>query len=355
MRLARPLAVAALACTFSVVAAVPVASAQSLLYRPPNLGGTWVPAGGVLQFNFLHRFSVSSAATNNVVTNYPTFTFALGLGRRIGLGTRFATRSLVGTGGGSNEFELFGRLGLGKQEGANGLTLAITPAYNTAAQSVDGELSLDLTRGPVTLSVAARAMSKALGGADARLGLAGGASLRVNEYIALDGDVATLLDAGIDAAWSGGISFLIPGSPHTFSLHASNSTSTTTQGASIGVNSVTYGFEFTIPIHFSRFAPWFSRRDRAVPYTGPMMNAAAEVAMGDYHYTADSVAITAGQTVRWVNRDPVAHTVTFDSSDVTSSGDVPHHGTFAAKFDRPGVYRYHCVPHPMMKGVVVVK
>ena len=350
MRLARLLAFAVLA-----VSAVPVASAQSLLYRPPNLGGTWVPAGGVLQFNFLHRFSVSDAATNNVVTNYPTFTFALGLGHRIGLGTRFATRSLVGTGGGSNEFELFGRLGLGKQEGANGLTLAITPAYNTAAQSIDGELSLDLTQGPLTLSVAGRAMSEASGNLGARVGLAGGVSFRVNDYIALDGDVATLLDSGRRAAGSAGISFLIPGSPHTFSLHASNSNSTTIQGASFGLGSVTYGFEFTIPFHLSRFAPWFSSRARAVPVNGPMMNAAAEVAMREFRYTGDSVVIAAGQSVRWVNQDPVAHTVTFESADVPSSGDVPRHGTFAATFDRPGVYRYHCAPHPEMKGVVVVQ
>src|SRR2546430_2907061 len=33
--------------------------AQSPLDRSPNMGGTWVPDAGVVQFNFLHRFYVT--------------------------------------------------------------------------------------------------------------------------------------------------------------------------------------------------------------------------------------------------------------------------------------------------------
>ena len=353
MRAVRPCFLAFLAGTFSAVsAAVPAhVAAQSLLYRPPNLGGTWVPAGGVLQFNFLHRFSISESP-NYVVTNYPTFTFALGLGRRIALGTRFATRSPVGSGSSSNEFEFYGRMAFGAEEGKNGLAIAVTPAYNSAAESIDGELGLDLTRGPITLSVAGRGMSQALGGPDARFGAAGGVSLRLNDYIALDGDIATLFDAGLDAAWSAGLSFLIPGSPHTFSLHAGNAASTTIQGASFGVGAITYGFEFTIPIHFSRFAPWFGKK--AVP-TPSVNAAAAQVEMREYRFGTDSVVINAGQSVGWINHDEVVHTVTFDAAGAQSSGDIAKSGTYVATFAKPGVYRYHCAPHPMMKGVVVVK
>ena len=53
-------------------------SAQSLLFRSPNLAGTWVPEPGVVQFNFLHRFYVSPAPTKSV-QNFPTFTVAVGL------------------------------------------------------------------------------------------------------------------------------------------------------------------------------------------------------------------------------------------------------------------------------------
>jgi plastocyanin len=29
--------------------------------------------------------------------------------------------------------------------------------------------------------------------------------------------------------------------------------------------------------------------------------------------------------------------------------------SWSRKFDKPGVYAYHCVPHPWMKGTIVVK
>ena len=58
--------------------------AQSLLFRSPNLAGTWVPEAGVVQFNFLHRFYVGGAPTHSVV-NFPTFTLAVGLPAHLGL------------------------------------------------------------------------------------------------------------------------------------------------------------------------------------------------------------------------------------------------------------------------------
>src|SRR3989449_7104781 len=49
----------------ALAAAAPL-RAQSLLYRPPNLGGTWVPDGGVVQFNFVHRFYVTPGPSHSV-------------------------------------------------------------------------------------------------------------------------------------------------------------------------------------------------------------------------------------------------------------------------------------------------
>jgi plastocyanin len=120
---------------------------------------------------------------------------------------------------------------------------------------------------------------------------------------------------------------------------------------------VAYGFEFTIPIHFSRFAPWF-HKSRAQGYQlvdGPMMNAAATVPMKAMKFAVDSVEIRAGQSVRWVNNDFVDHTVTFEQPGPTSSNMIATNRSFVATFERPGVYRYHCTPHPDMKGVVVVR
>src|SRR2546426_12496052 len=97
-----------------VLAAAPAGTplaAQSLLYRGPNMGGTWVPDAGVVQFNFLHRFYVFPGPTH-FVENHPTFTLAAGFGHGMTLGGRFATKSLAGTGAGaqsSNETEVYAR------------------------------------------------------------------------------------------------------------------------------------------------------------------------------------------------------------------------------------------------------
>ncbi len=335
--------------------------AQSLLYRPSNLGGTWVTDPGVVQFNFLHRFYVSPAPSHSVV-NFPTFTLTAGLGHQVDLGTRFATRSvLVGTGNAaqtSNETELYGRWRMLGAEGKPGFAVALTPAYNFLAKSADGELSVDWTQSALTLHGAARVMSRRLGesgtGATA---FAGGFNARLNQYIGVSADVGSFVSPTVRAAWSAAIDVLIPGSPHTFSLQASNATSATIQGASEGVTSpksVLYGFEFTIPIHLKRFAPWFHGEPKTAVPSAAAAGVAADVRMAVYKFGTDSVTITAGQAIRWINDDPVEHTITFDGTE-PGSPPVPHNGTFIHRFEKTGRYTYHCTPHPFMKGVVIVK
>ena len=319
---------------------------QASLDRPPNLLGTWVPAPAVLQFNFLHRFYVSPGPSRSVL-NFPTFTFALGLPP-----------------GKTNEIEVFARWRV-LSGGPSPIAVAVTPAWDGSSKSVNGELSVDWTRRHLTLSGAVRGMTQPFGAKPAKAALAGGAVLRLNNYVALGGDVASILspDSTEKAAWSAGLLFVIPGSPHTFSLHASNVMVNTTEGSSrrgsfFGLAKVVYGFEFTIPIHFARFAPWFHGNPKpavvgnaAPSATGPV---AAEVRVGGYRFTADSVVIAAGQTVRWVNADFVEHTITFDGGEPGSPLISPN-ATWAHRFDRPGRYTYHCTPHPFMTGVVVVR
>lgn len=339
--------------------------AQSLLYRPPDLGGTWVAEPGVVQFNFLHRFYVSPGTSGHFVVNYPTFTFAAGLGHQIDFGVRFATRSIVGIGdtaGSSNETELNARWRIVGAEGQPGFAVAVTPAYNFLAKSADGEIGVDWTSGPLTIHGAARAMSRRLGqsgrGAAA---FAGGFNVRLTPYIGVSADAGSFVSPTVKAAWSAAIDFLIPGSPHTFSLQASNAASATIQGASqaavppLGISNVLYGFEFTIPIHLKRFAPWLHGSPSLVSLGAPAGTAvAAEVRMGALKFGVDTVRIAAGQAIRWTNTDPVDHTVTFDRLDA-SSPPIPQNGQYVHRFDTAGTYTYHCTPHPFMKGVVVVR
>jgi plastocyanin len=349
----------------AVVSAAAPLGAQSLLYRPPNLGGTWVTDAGVVQFNFLHRFYVSPAPSHFVV-NYPTFTLAAGLGHQVDLGARFATRSIVGVGSGAqstNETELYGRWRVHGAEGQPGFAVAVTPAYNFLAKSVDGELGVDWTRGALTLHGAARGVSRRLGqSGNSAAAFAGGFNARLNPYVGVSADVGSFVSPTVRAAWSAAINFLIPGSPHTFSLQASNATSATIQGASEGVSrplvlsNVLYGFEFTIPIHLKRFTPWFHGRPKPVALGGAAgATIAAEVRMDTYKFKGDTITIAAGQAVRWINADPAEHTVTFDSAAEPGSPVIPPNGSYVQRFDKPGTYRYHCTPHPFMKGVIVVR
>jgi plastocyanin len=327
--------------------------AQSTLFRPPNLGGTWTPDPGVVQFDFIHRFYVGPSAGGNKVTNFPTFTLALGLARQIAVGVHYGTNSQVQGAIRPNETEVYARWRLIGGEGQPGFAFSVEPAYNFAARSADGELSLEYTRGRLTLFGAARGMSKAFGLDTARVALGGGFAARLTDYIGISADVGGLVSPSMKKAWGVAINLAIPGSPHTFSIEASNASTSTIQGNSVGFSQMLYGFEFTIPLHLSRFRPWFhgSPSQPGATASGPG-SVAGEVRMVQLKYAPDSIAISAGQTVTWVNRDSLDHTVTFegDSAAVT----IAPNSAFSRRFDTPGVYPYHCTPHPFMRGVVVV-
>ena len=332
-------------------------SAQSLLYRSPNLSGSWVPEAGVLQFNFLHRFYVSPGNAKSV-TNFPTFTLAVGLPGHTALGLHYATRSELSSTF-SNEVELYARW----RRQAGPIAVSVTPAYNLAAKSLDGEVGVDWTRGPLTLLAAARGMAHAYRVDTARLALAGGVVLRLNAYVGLTADAASLLAKrpGEQVAWSAGIVFAIPNSPHTFSLHASNADVNSIEGASRRspllagfTKKPLYGFEFTIPLHLSRFGAWFHRSQSAAVAGDASAPVGATITIAAMKFPADTIVITAGQAVRWNNTDPLGHTITFDGGEPGSALINPG-SAFVHRFDRPGTYAYHCTPHPFMKGVIVVR
>ena len=331
--------------------------AQSLLYRSPNLAGTWVPEPDVVQFNFLHRFYVFPSSSGHFVVNSPTFTLSTGVTHRVAVGTWFATRSPAGLGrsaASTNETEVFARWrAFGGPEGTAGFHVSVTPAYSMLAKSVDGELGLDYTIGAFTVEGAARYAQKPLGVSKGRAAFAGGAVARLSRYIAVSADVGSFVSPTVRAAWSAGIQVLIPNSPHTFAFEVSNTTASTIQGNSIGSSQRLYGFEFTIPIHLRRFAPWFHKGSSKV--TGALdAPVGATVTIGAMKFPTDTVVVSVGQAVRWNNIDPLGHTVTFDNGEPGSALIDPN-GSYVRRFDHAGTFTYHCTPHPFMKGVVVVK
>ena len=315
------------------------AAAQSMLERTPNLSGGWLGSTGTLQFNFLHRFSVSDPPARKV-SNTPTFLLSYRLPVPLLIGMNYSTNSDVAPAL-PNEWEVFARYA---RFGG-----AVQLGYNEAARSADGEVTLGRTLGPVRLLAVGRFLSNGYASDTARYAIGGGATVRLHRWIALAGDFATLLDRrpGEKAAWGAALQLAIPYSPHTFSLQVSNTTTATLQGASRGVDKVRGGFEFTIPFTLSRY---FGRRAKGA---GEAVSGTS-VEMRGMAFTPMRIEVSAGATVEWTNRDQLAHTITADDGS-WDSGPIAAGATWRHTFDRAGTYAFHCTPHPFMTGVVVVK
>lgn len=67
-----------------------------------------------------------------------------------------------------------------------------------------------------------------------------------------------------------------------------------------------------------------------------------------------TVVIGVNNTVTWMNKDIVIHTVTATDKSF-DSGNISPGGSFTFTFTTPGTYAYYCVYHNWMKGTVVVK
>jgi hypothetical protein len=228
--------------------------AQSLLQRTPNLSGAWVGPPGQLQMTMVHRFRVTSGQVR-VVSVAPTLFAGTVLPGEILAGVNYSSASIVSPRT-PNEFEFLARRKILSGADGSPLDLGITAGYNTAGRSADAELSVSGEVGRLRVLTVARGFTSPYDGEDARGALGVGAVLRLGPRSALVGDLTGLLDLDRDEgerlAWSVGIHVQVPVSPHTLSIHASNAVTTTLEGASLGTSRTRYGFEFTVPLTFSR-------------------------------------------------------------------------------------------------------
>ncbi|MDX6648127.1 MAG: hypothetical protein QOJ97_78 [Solirubrobacteraceae bacterium] len=92
--------------------------------------------------------------------------------------------------------------------------------------------------------------------------------------------------------------------------------------------------------------------------SAPSGNADANVVqvdMKDIKFVPATVTAKVGQTVKWTNSDPVAHTVTAKSGSDVDSGTIGPNQTFSTKFAKAGRVDYVCSIHPNQTGTVIVK
>ena len=395
-----------------------LASAQSLLDRTPNISGNWVGAPGTLYFHFIHRFSVTDAPQRKV-GNVPTFLVGSGLPKRFFAGFNYSTNSTLAPNF-PNEWEVFARWAPLAEDFGAPVDIGGQVGYNNAADGIDGELSIAKRLGIIRVIAAGRALSDPLEEGNTRFAVAGGATLRLGQYVALAGDIGSMTDRDSteNVSWSAGVHIAIPLTPHTFSIHASNASISTLQGASRGLDDVRYGFEFTIPLTLRRY---FGKRDEpvadtAVSTTGALVDTPVEVkpvetavappaaavdstpapveakpapvtsapvtsapvtapaakpattpkpaaprqaarvrrtTIKNISYLQPRITVTVGTTVEWTNSDPLPHTVTANDKSF-NSGLIQPGKTYRHTFTKAGTFNYYCVPHPFMKGVIVV-
>jgi amicyanin len=267
-------AISSLRARFAVLSLIllpSLASGQSLLDRSSNVSGDWVGVPGTLYFHFVHRFTASDAPQRKV-SNVPTFLLGAGLPKRFLAGFNYSTNSTLAPNF-PNEWELFARWSPFAEDLGRPFDLGAQVGYNNAADGVDGEVSIAKRLGIARVIVAGRALSDPLESGNVHVAVASGATVRLGQYFALAGDIASLTDRDSTerVAWSAGLHLAIPLTPHTLSLHATNAPVGTLQGQSHGSEGVRYGFEFTIPLTLRRY---FGRRAES-PAPDTVVSAAA--------------------------------------------------------------------------------
>ncbi|HEX2251360.1 MAG TPA: cupredoxin family copper-binding protein [Gemmatimonadales bacterium] len=333
-----------------------VGVAQTVLERSPNLAGAWTGASGVLHFNFLHRFSISSAPERKV-TSTPTFLLAAGLPYRTLAGVHYATNSELSPRY-PNEWELFGRFAAVDQETGAPVDASIQVGYNLAAEGLDGEAAVARRQGALRVLAAVRLLADPEGGgADVALGT--GVVARLTRHLGVSADVVAVTDRGPGerVAWGAGLNLAIPRTPHTISLHATNVNNATLQSSSRGTNETRYGFEFTIPLTLSRYFGREPTRPAVSPMRADTAATAGDITtalMHDFLFRPARLEVKAGTTIVWTNQGQVVHTVTADDGSF-DSGSVEPGQQDRITFSRPGTYAYHCTPHPFMRGEIVVR
>ena len=84
---------------------------------------------------------------------------------------------------------------------------------------------------------------------------------------------------------------------------------------------------------------------------GPADN---EVWMQNSEFVPQDKTVEIGTTVKWINKDNFAHTVT-SPADLFDSGEVGAGETFEYTFDSLGTFDVNCEIHPDMTGTITVE
>ena len=80
----------------------------------------------------------------------------------------------------------------------------------------------------------------------------------------------------------------------------------------------------------------------------------ATVHIRNFAFVPPALTVAAGTTVRFVNDDAEAHTVTATAKTFNSEG-IDGGASWTYRFTSPGRFDYFCALHPYMRATVIVR
>jgi plastocyanin len=84
-------------------------------------------------------------------------------------------------------------------------------------------------------------------------------------------------------------------------------------------------------------------------------SSAVEIKIDNFSFGPQTVTVTSGTHVTWVNQDDIPHTVVSDDKTTFKSHALDTDEKFSFTFSKPGTYNYFCSIHPKMTAKVVVQ
>ena len=92
----------------------------------------------------------------------------------------------------------------------------------------------------------------------------------------------------------------------------------------------------------------------AVTASDQPSGANVEVKIDNFSFGPETIKVSVGTTVTWINRDDIPHTVV-STDGVFKSKVRDTDEKFSYTFSKAGTYPYYCSVHPKMTGKVVVQ
>jgi len=96
-------------------------------------------------------------------------------------------------------------------------------------------------------------------------------------------------------------------------------------------------------------------KDSQTRESAPVKATKTEVAIDNFSFSPNTLTLSVGATVTWVNHDNVPHVVSSADNQFKKSAVLKPGQSFSHTFATTGTYSYFCSIHPRMTGKIIVK